>query len=34
VGRAVGRGVQRAFVRMMGLPTRRYEARSATFTVG
>jgi hypothetical protein len=33
VGRAVGRGLQRAFVRMMGLPTRRYEARSTTFTV-
>jgi hypothetical protein len=33
VGRAVGRGVQRAFVRMMGLPTRRYEARSPTFTI-
>jgi hypothetical protein len=33
VGRALGRGVQRAFVRMVGLPTRRYDARSPTFTV-
>jgi hypothetical protein len=33
VGRAVGRGVQRAFVRMIGLPSRRYEARSVTFVV-
>jgi hypothetical protein len=33
VGRAVGRGVQRAFVRMIGLPTRRYEVRSPTFVV-
>jgi hypothetical protein len=32
VGRAVGRGVQRALVRMVGLPSRRYEARSPTFT--
>lgn len=31
--RALGRGVQRAFVRMIGLPTRRYEARSPTFEV-
>jgi len=31
VGRAVGRGLQRAFVRMVGLPSRRYEARSPTF---
>ena len=34
VGRALGRGVQRAFIRMIGLPTRRYEARSPTFTTG
>jgi hypothetical protein len=32
VGRAVGRGLQRALVRMVGLPSRRYEARSPTFT--
>lgn len=34
VGRALGRGVQRVFVRMIGLPTRRYDARSPTFTTG
>jgi hypothetical protein len=33
VGRAVGRGLQRALVRMVGLPSRRYEARSPTFTL-
>lgn len=31
VGRAVESGVRRAVVRMMRLPTRRYEARSRTF---
>lgn len=34
VGRAVGRGLQRALVRMVGLPSRRYEARSPVFTPG
>jgi hypothetical protein len=34
VGRALGRGLQRAFVRMVGLPTRRYETRTPTFTAG
>jgi hypothetical protein len=33
VARALGRGVQRAMVRMIGLPSRRYEVRSPTFTV-
>lgn len=33
VGRAVGRGLQRAFVRMIGLPARRYDARTPTFVV-
>jgi hypothetical protein len=33
VSRALGRGVQRALVRMVRLPTRRYATRSATFTV-
>jgi hypothetical protein len=33
VGRAVGRGLQRAFVRMIGLPARRYDARTPTFIV-
>jgi hypothetical protein len=32
VGRAVGRGLQRALVRMVGLPSRRYEVRSPVFT--
>jgi len=31
VGGALGRGAQRALVRMVGLPSRRYEIRSATF---
>jgi hypothetical protein len=31
VGRAVGRGLQRALVRMVGLPSRRYQVRSPTF---
>lgn len=31
VGRAVESGLRRAVVRVMGLPTRKYEARSATF---
>jgi hypothetical protein len=29
--RALSRGVRRLFVRMVGLPTRRYEVRSSTF---
>jgi hypothetical protein len=33
VGRAVERGVRRFFVRLLGLPTRRYEARTAIFAV-
>lgn len=33
VGRAVGQGVRRLFVRMLGLPTRRYEARTPIFAV-
>lgn len=33
VERAVGRGVQRALERAIGLPTRRYEARTATFAL-
>ncbi|HEV2131006.1 MAG TPA: hypothetical protein VGR27_07885 [Longimicrobiaceae bacterium] len=33
VGRAVERGLRRTVVRLMGLPTRRYEARTATFAV-
>jgi hypothetical protein len=33
VGRAVEKGVRRLFVRMLGLPTRRYEARTAIFGV-
>ena len=33
IGRALGRGLRRLFVRTIGLPTRRYEARSATFAV-
>lgn len=32
-GRAVGRGLQRLLVRTLALPTRRYEARSATFVM-
>jgi hypothetical protein len=32
VGRAVESGLRRAFVRIIGLPTRKYEARSPTFT--
>jgi hypothetical protein len=31
VGSAVGRGVRRIFVRALGLPTQRIEARSAAF---
>jgi len=31
VGSAVGRGVRRIFVRVLGLPTQRLEARSAAF---
>ena len=31
--RAVERGLRRVFVRVIGLPTRRYEARSATFQI-
>jgi hypothetical protein len=34
VGSAVGRGLRRLFVRLLGLPVRRYEARSPTFTHG
>lgn len=34
VGRAVERGVRRFFVRMLGLPTRRWQARSPAFVVG
>ena len=33
VGRAVETGVRRFFVRMLGLPTRRYEARTPIFCV-
>ncbi|HEU0016432.1 MAG TPA: hypothetical protein VFQ45_22320 [Longimicrobium sp.] len=33
VGRAVESGLRRFFVRLLGLPTRRYEVRSAAFTV-
>ena len=33
VGRAVERGVRRFFVRILGLPARRYEARTPSFTV-
>lgn len=33
VGRAVERGLRRVFVRLLGLPTRRYEERSGSFTV-
>ncbi|HEX2191370.1 MAG TPA: hypothetical protein VHG51_20835 [Longimicrobiaceae bacterium] len=32
VGRAVESGLRRAVVRVIGLPTRKYEARSPTFT--
>lgn len=32
VGRAVESGLRRAFVRVIGLPTRKYEARSPTFS--
>lgn len=32
VGRAVERGLRRFFVRLLGLPARRYEARTGTFT--
>lgn len=32
-GRAVERGLRRVFVRVIGLPTRRFEARSGTFTL-
>jgi hypothetical protein len=31
--RAVERGLRRVFVRVIGLPTRRYEARSGTFVI-
>lgn len=31
VGSALGRGVRRLFVRLLGLPVRRYEARSPVF---
>lgn len=31
VGRAVGRGLRRAFVRLLNLPTRHYEARTGEF---
>lgn len=33
VGRAVEKGIRRFFVRMLGLPTRRYEARTPIFGV-
>jgi hypothetical protein len=33
-GRAVERGLRRLFVRLIGLPTRRYEARTETFDTG
>ena len=33
VGRAVETGVRRFFVRLLGLPTRRYEARTPIFAV-
>lgn len=33
VGRAVERGLRRVFVRLLGLPTRRYEARTRIFSV-
>jgi hypothetical protein len=33
VGRAVERGLRRFFVRLLGLPARRYEVRSRSFTV-
>lgn len=33
VGRAVERGLRRVFVRLLGLPTRRYEARTGVFGV-
>jgi hypothetical protein len=33
VGRAVERGLRRFFVRLLGLPTRRYEVRTGSFTV-
>lgn len=33
VGRAVERGVRRLFVRLLGLPTRRYEARTPIFAI-
>jgi hypothetical protein len=32
--RGVERGVRRIFVRLLGLPSRRYEARTAIFRVG
>lgn len=32
-GRAVERGLRRVFVRVIGLPTRHYEARSANFAI-
>jgi len=32
VGRAVESGLRRALVRVIGMPTRKYEARSATFS--
>ena len=32
-GRAVERGLRRLFVRVIGLPTRRFEARTGTFVV-
>jgi len=33
VGRAVERGLRRVFVRLLGLPTRRYDARTSVFSV-
>lgn len=32
-GRALGRGLRRVFIRLLGLPTRRFEARSAAFVL-
>lgn len=34
VGSAVGRGVRRVLVRMLGLPARRFDVRSPSFEVG
>lgn len=33
VGGAIGTGLKRLFIRILGLPARRYEVRSATFVV-